>query len=85
MPDKTLFNNQYETKLFESVAAIDTKKLQYHEVFESLSKIVPVIDEFFENVLVMDKDEKVKKNRRTLLYNIKNKFDKIADFSKLVL
>ena len=85
LPDKTLFNNQYETKLFESVAAIDTKKLQYHEVFESLSKIVPVIDEFFENVLVMDKDEKVKENRRTLLYNIKNKFDKIADFSKLVL
>ena len=47
-------------------------------------KYAKAIDEFFENVLVMDKDEKVKQNRLALLYSIRQKFDKIADFSKFV-
>jgi glycyl-tRNA synthetase beta chain len=46
---------------------------------------VPVIDKFFENVLVMDNDENIKENRLALLSSIKKKFDKIADFGKLVV
>ena len=37
------------------------------------------------NVLGMDKDEKVKNNRLALLYSLKLKFEKIADFSKFVM
>ena len=85
LPDKVLFNNPAESKLMECTELIDTDKLSYEELFIVLSKAVPAIDEFFENVLVMDKDEKVKENRLSLLYGIKKKFDKIADFSKFVV
>lgn len=85
LPDKALFNNPSEAKLMECTSAIDFDKLNYKELFTELSKTVSVIDEFFENVLVMDKDEKVKDNRLALLYSVKKKFDKIADFSKLVI
>lgn len=85
LPNKVLFNNPAESKLMECTELIDTDKLSYKELFIALSKAVPAIDEFFENVLVMDKDEKVKENRLSLLYGIKKKFDKIADFSKFVV
>lgn len=85
LPNKALFNSPSETKLMECTSAIDEQKLSYEELYSALSNATTAIDEFFENVLVMDKDEKVKENRLTLLYHIKKKFDKIADFSKFVL
>lgn len=85
LPDTSLFNNPSEEKLMECTKTIDADKLSYEELFSALSNAVSAIDEFFENVLVMDKDEKVKDNRLSLLYGIKKKFDKIADFSKFVV
>lgn len=85
LPDKALFNNPSETKLMECTSSIDADKLNYQELFNELSKTVNAIDEFFENVLVMDKDEKVKENRLALLCSVRRKFDRIADFSKLVI
>lgn len=85
LPDKALFNNPSETKLMECTISIDSDKLDYQELYTELSKAVKAVDEFFDNVLVMDKDEKVKENRLALLYLIKKKFEKIADFSKLVI
>jgi len=41
------------------------------------------VDNFFDNVMVMDKDPKIKENRLSMLAEIKNLFFKIADFSKL--
>ena len=85
LPDRALFNNPYESQLMELTKSIDSDNLDYKELYDELSKSVKTIESFFENVLVMDKDEKVKENRLALLYSIKKKFAKIADFSKLVI
>ncbi len=42
------------------------------------------INKFFDNVLVMDKDEKIRNNRLSLLLRIKELFNNYADFSKIV-
>ncbi len=42
------------------------------------------IDEFFDSVLVMDKDEGIRNNRLSLLARIKELFNRYADFNKLV-
>ena len=85
LPNKLLYNNAYEKQLAECTESINADKLDYQELYSELSKAVGAIEEFFENVLVMDKDEKVKENRLALLYSIKKKFEKIADFSKLTI
>ena len=85
LPEYTLFNTPYEKKLMDISKAIDSDKLEYKELFKKLSEIVPVINEFFDNVLVMDKNEEIKNNRLKLLGTIKQKFDKIADFTKITL
>ncbi|HQG66615.1 MAG TPA: glycine--tRNA ligase subunit beta, partial [Smithella sp.] len=49
-----------------------------------LAALRPHVDNFFDNVMVMDKDEKVRFNRLSLLAEISSLFHKIADFSKIV-
>ena len=49
----------------------------------TLSLIFLIISKFFDDVLVMDKDENVKKNRIALLTLLKEKYNHLTDFSKL--
>jgi glycyl-tRNA synthetase beta chain len=41
------------------------------------------VDDFFNNVLVMDEDEEIKNNRLALLSNLKHTFDKLLRFDKI--
>jgi glycyl-tRNA synthetase len=53
------------------------------ELFEIVLKLIPSIDAFFDKVLVMAQDEKVKQNRLALVGQIASLSGGIADFSKL--
>ena len=55
----------------------------YNELLQSLIAINPTVTKFFDDVLVMDKDEKIKNNRIALLNELKNKYIMLTDFSKL--
>ena len=82
--DSELFVLPQEKDLWNTAKAIDEDKLTYKELENKLYKAIPFITDFFDNVLVMDKDEKIKQNRVNLLNFVKTKFAKIADFSKIV-
>jgi glycyl-tRNA synthetase beta chain len=41
------------------------------------------IDRFFDGVMVLTDDQKIKQNRLALLYKISNLFALFADFSKI--
>ncbi len=79
-----LFVIQAEKDLYNAAKNINENTLNYNQLEEKLVKIIPFITEFFDKVLVMDKDENIKQNRLNLLYSIKQKFAKLADFSKIV-
>lgn len=80
-----LFIINAEKSLYKEASAIDEKTLSYYDLFLELSALEPAISKFFEDVLVMDKDEAVKQNRLMLLALVKSKFAILADFSKIVL
>ena len=80
----SLFKEVAEKDLYNAIKEINENVLTYEELEKSLIKVIPFVSEFFEKVLVMDNDEEVKLNRITLLNTIKQKFAKIADFSKIV-
>ena len=82
--NSALFNNNSETNLWKKALIIKEKELSYKELEEKLVDLIPEISEFFDNVLVMDKDEKIKQNRINMLNAIKQKYAVIADFSKIV-
>jgi glycyl-tRNA synthetase beta chain len=57
---------------------------KYREALAVISELRPSVDKFFDNVLVMVEDTRVRKNRLALLGNLLKEFSTIADFSELV-
>lgn len=57
----------------------------YAGAIATLSQLAAPIDAFFDGVMVMDKDEKIKNNRLGLLKLVDNLICQAADFSKIVL
>jgi len=80
--DKNLFTYQEETDLLNAVNSIQYNE-NYSEYVISLISINHAVENFFDKVLVMDKDEKIKQNRMALLENLKLKYEVLADFSKI--
>ncbi len=56
---------------------------QYKEALEAISELRPTVDRFFDDVLVMDPDAAVRKNRLALLAGLLKEFSTIADFSEM--
>ncbi len=55
----------------------------YAEALEALAGIAPHINRFFDNILVMDKDKAVRRNRLALVEWIAGSMLRIGDFTKL--
>lgn len=82
--DKHLFN-KYEKDLFEFVDN-ESKSISMSNFYISLktiSNLKPIIDSFFDNVMVMDSDAKIANNRLLLLVRTKQLFNKVANFDLL--
>lgn len=60
------------------------EKGEWEKAMKELSKLTKPVDEFFEKVLVMHKDEKIKLNRLALLKNMEKMYLGVADFPKIV-
>jgi glycyl-tRNA synthetase beta chain len=87
--NETLLSEDAEHALFSAMTAAKKETAvfidgaQYDLVFEQVLKMKPSIDDFFEKVMVMAEDENIKKNRISLLNNIKSIFEAFADFEAL--
>lgn len=56
---------------------------RFEEALLELSPLKQPVDDFFNGVMVMVDDEKLRSQRLNLLMSVKNLFDTVADFSKL--
>lgn len=80
--DEKYFVEEIEKTLYNEIKSVEFKT-DYNEYLQQLEKLNPTIAKFFDDVLVMDKDENVKKNRISLLNLLKSKYSYLVDFSKL--
>jgi glycyl-tRNA synthetase beta chain len=83
--DSALLEPGPETELYkafqrEQAAAAQT----YREKLESVARLRPEIDLFFDKVMVNAPDPAVRQNRLTLLQTMLAEFSTIADFSEIV-
>ena len=81
--DSSLFNSDEERNLYDAIKAHKTPSDNLEEYIKSLKSLIQPTSEFFEKVLVMDKDEKIKNNRLNLLGCLKEKYSTVCDFEKL--
>ncbi len=77
-----LFVHNAEKDLYKAVESVKFDG-DYKNYLKELTEINPVVTKFFDDVLVMDKDEEIKNNRLALLKSLKNKYIILTDFSKM--
>ncbi|MDR3568227.1 MAG: glycine--tRNA ligase subunit beta [Syntrophobacteraceae bacterium] len=87
--DASLFKAPAEGLLFDQLLKAEVAagallaRSDFSAALETMAKLKPMIDTFFDSVLVMDPDESVKRNRLALLTRIRAFFDRMADFRKI--
>ncbi|MEQ8253166.1 MAG: glycine--tRNA ligase subunit beta [Smithellaceae bacterium] len=88
--DPKLFATDAERNLYSAAKEIEKQivdgieKNDFNLALKEMARLRPPVDAFFDSVMVMDKDEKIKFNRLSLLSEISATFHKIADFAKIV-
>lgn len=80
--DEQFLVEPIEKTLYEKVLNINTN-VDYKKYLAELEDLNPAVTQFFNDVLVMDKDENVKNNRIALLTLLRSKYDHLTDFSKI--
>jgi glycyl-tRNA synthetase beta chain len=89
--DATKFQHPSESALHKAVAEEGEKMGfalsmgDYHEALNSLVGLRPIIDAFFEAVMVNAEDKAIRSNRLTLLKEVDELFMSFADFSQIVV
>ena len=90
-PDPARFAHPSERALWDAFVAVRKRidvaveSHDYPAALRELATLKPAVDKLFEDVLVMDKDEGVRKNRLALLGTINATFGRIADFRQLAV
>jgi glycyl-tRNA synthetase beta chain len=87
--NENLFRSSEENDLFDAFQ--ETKKgvesavqrKEYQEALSLMFSLREPIDRFFDSVMVMDQDMEIRRNRLTLMSQLSNMFQMIADFSKI--
>jgi glycyl-tRNA synthetase beta chain len=76
--DSALLEAGPEKELYDAFSGKDFSNL------EGIAQLRPVVDKFFDKIMVNVPDENIRANRLTLLHHLLNKFSTIADFSEIV-
>lgn len=85
-----LFESANEEQLFIALSEKQEalvpllEKTDYNSALFSLADLRPVVDAFFDNVMVMADDETLRNNRVALLSKLHQLFMQVADISRLV-
>jgi glycyl-tRNA synthetase beta chain len=87
--DQRLFQHDSEAKLLAAYESVknrvegDLARGSYEEALVKIASLRDAVDAFFDGVLIMADDQKIRRNRLLLLGRIATLFGKLADFSKL--
>ena len=87
--DPTLFEHKAEQALLDALTVLEAEttpmfaEARYNEALDRLATLREPVDAFFEDVMVMAEDEKIRNNRQALLARLHALFLAVADISLL--
>ena len=88
--DEKMLKEKVEKELLTSLKKREEKvsplieSKDFDSALKEIAEIRTAVDNFFDGVMVMTDDQKLKENRLSLLRRVVNLFEKVADFSRLV-
>jgi tetrameric-type glycyl-tRNA synthetase beta subunit len=80
--NKLLLREDAEQALADALDAFEPTG-DLDEDFAAAGRLAPIVERFFEDVLVMDPDEAVRANRLRLLRDVRDRVGRLGDFSEL--
>jgi glycyl-tRNA synthetase beta chain len=89
--DATLFENDVERRLDELADVVSSQiadfasERRYREALTSFAALAPELEKFFDDVMVMVEDERVRANRKSLLMKTAHALKPIADVRQIVV
>lgn len=83
--NEDLFTSDSENELFAGVEQLQSDNLSIAELYRGFVDLQPIINDYFESNMILDKNEKVKNNRLTQLQKVNDLASRMGDLSKLVI
>ncbi len=89
--DQSLLKQECEKSLYQAILQSEEQVQalvpagKYEDALKEVASLRSPIDEFFDGVMVMDEDQKIRRNRLNLLTRIAVLVSGIADFSRIVV
>ena len=90
-PNPSLFQHATETRLYQEMETVReyliplVKQGDYPSALKQLASLRQTVDQFFKDVMVMDKDQVQRVNRLAFLQKLRHLFLQVADISHLQL
>ena len=70
-------------KLFPTYSIPNFANNNFMPVMDAMAKLRPLVDAFFESVMVMAEDKNVRQNRMNMLFAVMSRMNRMADFANL--
>lgn len=83
--NEELLDSISEKELYAGVNQLQEQELSIADLYKSFVELQPIINNYFEDNMILDKDEAVKNNRLTQLAQIDQLANRMGDLSKLVI
>jgi glycyl-tRNA synthetase beta chain len=80
--DRALLKEEAERELAEGLTRVEVDG-DVRRALESGAALAPLMERFFDEVLVMDEDEAVRANRLRLLLDVRDVLGRLGDFSQI--
>jgi glycyl-tRNA synthetase beta chain len=80
--DRSLLREDAERAVSDGLASVSTEG-DVRAALESGATLAPLMERFFDEVLVMDEDPAVRANRLRLLLDVRDTLGRLGDFSQI--
>jgi glycyl-tRNA synthetase beta chain len=81
--DETLFEHETERELASAVATLDLDPADVDGSLQRAAAVAPVVSRFFDDVMVIADDERVRGNRLRVLLDLRDRLGRLGDLSQI--
>jgi glycyl-tRNA synthetase beta chain len=81
--DARVLEHDTERELANAVTALDVDTAHVSESLARAAAVAPIVSRFFDDVMVLADDERLRANRLRLLLDVRDKLGRLGDFSQI--
>jgi glycyl-tRNA synthetase beta chain len=81
--DQSLFEHETERELASAVATLDVDPADVDGSLQRAAAVAPVVSRFFDDVMVIADDERVRGNRLRVLLDLRDRLGRLGDLSQI--